>query len=437
MTPFELTLNNLAVGLAVSTACALVGTYLVLRRMALLGDAISHAVLPGLVVGFMLSGTRDLAPMLVGAVLAGLLTAVLTETLWRTARVDPDAGMGVIFTSLFALGVILLSRFHSQVDLDPGCVLYGQLEYSGFDRRAWWGLLVPRQLPGLLAIVGVNLIFIALFWKELKLTSFDPALATTLGISAGLVHHLLLALVACSTVASFESVGSILVIAMLIVPGATAHLLTDRLAPLLVVAVVCGWTATVGGYLAAIALDTEAAGMIASASGVQFGLVVLLAPRHGLVGQWLRRLRLALQIAREDTLARLYRAAESDEVVAGEVVAGEVVEGQAQPAGASRAPAVGGRLRRGTALALLRIQGLVRSGPGGLELTPDGARRAATVVRSHRLWETYLNEHLPLPLDHLHEPAHRMEHFLSEELAARIRQSLPERRTDPHGRPIP
>lgn len=430
----QISVGNVLVGLAVSTSCALVGCFLVLRRMSLLGDAISHAVLPGLVIGFMISGTRDLPPMLIGAVLAGLLTTYLTQALARRAQLDEDAGMGIVFTSLFALGVILITSYHSQVDLDPGCVLYGALETSGLDTVTILGLEPPRQLIPLSVMLLIDLVFVLVLWKELKISSFDPALATTLGLSAGLMHYVLMTLVACTTVASFEAVGSILVIAMLIVPGATAHLLTDRLGRFVMIAVGSSWVSTIGGYALADTFDTNAAGMMTVASGALFGGVVLVAPRHGLLARWTRNLRLGLRIVQEDLLSHFYRYQEREHEV--EDRPEDSSAPVPVPVDASKGTR-GSWLARKVALRVLLWRRDLEKAAGLLRLTPQGLERARQLIRTHRVWESFLQQDLDLPLDHLHEPAHRMEHYVTPELADRIVEKLEKPDRDPHGRKIP
>ncbi|MFQ5653875.1 MAG: metal ABC transporter permease [Planctomycetota bacterium] len=420
------TVWTVVVGMSAATSCALVGSYLVLRRIALLGDAISHAVLPGLVIGFMLSGSRSLLPMLGGAVVAALSTTYLTETIARRGRVAGDASMGVVFTTLFAIGVILMSRHAAQVDLDPGCVLYGQLELAAIDTVsiAVTGSEVPRTQITLTLILLANLLLLSLFWKELKITSFDPALAVTVGISATAMHYLLMTMVAATAVACFEAVGSILVIAMLIVPAATARLLTDRLATLLVAAVLVAWISAIGGYALAVHLDTSVAGMMAVVVGGEFALAALLAPRHGILAGTLRRAALALRIAEDDVLAALYRLQEAQEP---QIAAESAIPGAPEAPPARRLPRLA-----------LRIKGLLRGGPPGAEkLTSRGLARGRALVRAHRTWEVYLRERLDLPADHLHDPANRMEHYVDDSMAERILEGLEQPQKDPHGRRIP
>ncbi|MGH8015885.1 MAG: metal ABC transporter permease, partial [Candidatus Zixiibacteriota bacterium] len=225
-------------GILAASACGLIGSFLVLRQSAMLGDAISHAVLPGLALGFLITSSRGVIPMIVGAGLMGLLTAFLTEFLARTGRLYRDSSLGIVFTSLFSVGVILIAGFAGQVDLDQECVLYGEIAYTPWDTFVLGGSnLGPRAVWILGAVFLINILFISLFYKQLKITSFDPSLAKTVGISDRLWHYLLTAFVSLTVVASFESVGAILVVAMLIIPGATAFLLTQRLWLLLILSV--------------------------------------------------------------------------------------------------------------------------------------------------------------------------------------------------------
>ena len=211
-----------AAGVLSAVACALVGNFLVLRRMSMLGDAISHAVLPGLAAAFLITGSRDSLGMFLGAAVVGVLTAVLTEWIRGFGKVDEGAAMGVVFTGLFALGLIMIVQAADRVDLDPSCVLYGAIEATPLDRINVFGYDVPRVVVTLSAVLVVNLLAVVLFFKELKISAFDPALAKSLGINATLMHYLLMTLVAVTAVASFESVGNILVVAMFVVPPAAA-----------------------------------------------------------------------------------------------------------------------------------------------------------------------------------------------------------------------
>lgn len=279
-------------GVLAAASCGLLGSFLVLRRMSMLGDAISHAVLPGIVLAFVITQSRAAVPMLIGAGALGLLTAMLTEFLHRAGRLQSDASIGVTFTWLFAVGVILVSSLTGQVDLDQECVLYGEIAYVPWD--LWivggqsWG---PRPVWILGSVFFIDLLFVALCYKELKLTTFDPQLAQSLNISTRLFHYLLMTAVSLTTVAAFESVGAILVVAMLIAPGATAYLLTDRLAVMLGLAMGIGALCAIFGYLVAHWLDASIAGAMATVAGALFTLAFLFSPSHGLIARHLAQRR--------------------------------------------------------------------------------------------------------------------------------------------------
>lgn len=265
--------------IACAAACALPGSFLVLRKMSMMGDAISHAVLPGIALGFLLTGSRASMGMFVGAAVVGVLTAVFTQWVGRFGRVDRGAAMGIVFTTLFAVGLLMIVRAADHVDLDPSCVLYGAIEYVPLDTVAVMQREVPRAFLVLGCVMLLNLAAILVFFKELRLSAFDPALADALGFRAEVMHYLLMVMTAVTTVASFEAVGSIMVIAMLIVPAATARLLTNRLSTMLVVAVLLGAMAAVLGHLGAMVIpgwigfeSTSSSGMMAVMTGVIFFL---------------------------------------------------------------------------------------------------------------------------------------------------------------------
>ncbi len=280
-----------------AVACALPGTFLVLRKMSMMGDAISHAVLPGLALAFLFTGQRASLPMFVGAAIVGMLTALFTEWINRFGNVDRSASMGIVFTTFFALGLVLIVRAADHVDLDPGCVLYGAIELAPFDVASTWKIGkttvdIPRAAFVLGSVLLMNVVFVLLFLKELRICSFDPALADTLGFSSRLMHYALMTIVAITTVAAFEVVGSIIVVAMLIAPPATAQLLTDRLGSMLLMASGVAAASAVLGHIAALVVpawlgfdSTNTAGMMAVVAGVLFLLAMIFAPRHGLIAR--------------------------------------------------------------------------------------------------------------------------------------------------------
>jgi len=269
-------------GILAASACGLIGSFLVLRKNAMLGDAISHAILPGLVLAFLITSSRGVIPMVIGAGLMGLFTAYLSGLLGRTGRLYQDAALGVTFTFLFAVGVILVSIFTGKIDLDQECVLYGEIAYVPWDVLVIGGQNYgPRATWILGGVFLANLGFIILFFRQLKLCSFDPQMARAVGINERLWHYLLMTMVSLTVVAAFESVGAILVVAMLIIPGATAHLLTSRLSVMLVLAVGIGIASAIGGFYGASYFDSSIAGFMAVAGGVVFGLVLVVNAVRG------------------------------------------------------------------------------------------------------------------------------------------------------------
>ena len=406
-------------GAATNVACALVGCFLVLRRMSMMGDALSHAVLPGLVVAYLLSHSLDIIPLFLGAAAVGLLTTFLIQTLHQYARVPSDASMGVVFTSLFALGVVLVKKCVSG-HFDIACVYEGSLELVVLSDSVA-GL--PRPLFTTLVVLLMNVLVLIFLWKELKLSSFDPALATTMGLSATAMHYLLMTLVAITTVASFEAVGSILVVAMLIVPAATAHLLTDRLSIMVVLSAAIGVAAAFLGCLAANYWDTNIAGMMTVAVGFLYALAVFFSPRYGVCSVLVNNLKMSLRVLREDMLGMLYRVEELDNT-------------KHLTTSEARSAIGGGWLARWSVTTLLRDRQISRAG-AQLVLTELGRKEARQLVRSHRLWETYLVKHLGMPLDHVHQPAHRVEHYIDEQLQQELEAELDASGQDPHGRQIP
>jgi manganese/zinc/iron transport system permease protein len=240
-------------GFLVVLTCGVLGNFLLLRRMSLVGDAISHSILPGLAIAYLLSGSRSPWVMFVGALGAGLVTAALMELIQRNTRIKQDAAMGVVFSTMFALGVIIISRYAGKVDLDADCVLYGELGFVSLDTSpgaTGWMAVVPMPVIIMSIVSVLVLALIGIFYKELLVTTFDPALAATLGLRPALMHYALMGALSVVVVSAFRAVGAILVVAMLILPGATAYLLVRRLpAMLLLSALHAALSAILGMHL--------------------------------------------------------------------------------------------------------------------------------------------------------------------------------------------
>ncbi|MCR9294248.1 MAG: metal ABC transporter permease [bacterium] len=422
-----------AAGVLCAVASALVGNFLVLRKLSMLGDAVSHAVLPGLAVAFFLSSSRSSLPMFLGAVVVGVLTALFTEWIRGFGKVDEGASMGVVFTSLFALGLVMIVQAADRVDLDAGCVLYGAIELTPLDTLAVGNWQIPRAVVVLAIVALINLLFVVVFFKELKLSAFDPALATTMGVSATWMHYMLMILVAVTAVASFESVGNILVVAMLIVPPATAYLLTDRLGIMIMLSVVIAALGAVLGHLGALMVpgwfgfrSTTTAGMMAVCVGLLFLLAVLFAPHQGVLIKWLRRRALSIQILSDDIVAYLFRREERG------------LQPQASRAELADQLLTGGFMYRFSLWRLRRRREIDSMDAGNsYRLTDDGRDRARRLVRSHRLWEQYLVSEVGMEADRIHDPAERLEHFTDRQLREELEQATEQPTRDPHGAIVP
>jgi manganese/zinc/iron transport system permease protein len=286
---FSLHVDIQIIAVVVAVACALPGVFLVLRRMALMSDAISHAILLGIVLAFFVTEDLSSPLLIIAAAATGVLTVSLVELIHRTGLVREDAAIGIVFPALFSGGVILISRFAGDVHLDTDAVLLGELAFAPLDRLAIFGYELPKSLWVMGGILLINLIFIGLFYKELKLTTFDVGLAAALGFSPTLIHYGLMTIVSITAVGAFDAVGSILVVALMIAPPATAYLLTDRLSYLLGLSALIGVIAAIAGYWLAHFLDASIGGSMATMAGVLFLLTFLLAPDRGIIAIALRR----------------------------------------------------------------------------------------------------------------------------------------------------
>lgn len=446
------------IGALAAMACALPGCFLLLRKQSLMGDAISHTSLLGVVGAFfvshwlveakVISPTTELSvrhvAMCVGAIVVGVLSAWLTESLQKLGNVESGAALGVVFTSLFALGLLLIRAFADNVHIDLDCVLYGEIVTAPMETVGKSG--VPRAVIVNGFVLLINLLLTILLFKELRLSAFDPALATTLGIPAQTMHYGLMGLTAMTLVAAFESVGSILVIAMLIIPPATAYLLTDRLPRMIGLSLLIGAISAALGHVSALTLpplisrsigiadvqDASSAGMMAAAAGFLFVLAMLLGPRYGLAVRVWHRLLLKLRIASEDVLGQLYRMEETAPRVIADADSSDV----RQRTSWHRYITTHSWKSR-IATWLLMRRGWLTGSHSDARLTDIGREAARTLVRSHRLWESFLAKHFLLGEGRFHESAEQVEHFLDPELLAELDHDLDRPGVDPHGRAIP
>lgn len=382
-------------GLLVSLSLGLIGCFLVVRGTALLGDALSHSVLPGIVIGFLIGGSLHSPWILVGATVMGLVAATLIHSVHTQSRVKEDASLGIVFTAMFALGVVMINRYAGQADLDPGCVLYGNIEAFVLQPEAIW--------PMAGTFVGIVLLLV-LFYRQLLVSTFDPALAISLGIRAGLVHYGLMAVLSLAVVTSFEAVGAILAVALLIMPGATARLWTDRMPRMLAIACVHAVVATLLGYWLShrSVINTSASGAISLAGFVLFLLSWMLSPNAGLVTRMVSRRKLAHMIATENLLKTIGELADR---AGGNAVPEAALAGELHVARSS----LSSRLSRAFR------SGWLKRDRGDVSLTAEGQAESTRLTRAHLLWEQYLQEQMGIAPDHVHDAAEWIEHHLTHE----------------------
>ncbi|MDZ7705870.1 MAG: metal ABC transporter permease [Trueperaceae bacterium] len=294
------------VGAFVGVASSLVGTFLVLRKSSMLSDAISHAILLGIVLVYLITGNQYSPFFLVGSALAGVATVALSELLARSRRVKSDAAIGLVYPLLFAVAVVLINVYARDVHIDAHAVLLGEIGFVWLDTTVVGGLELPSSLLNIGIITLVNLLFIVVFYKELKLTSFDPALAAALGFAPGVLYYALLGLTSLTAVTAFDAVGAVLLVAFVIIPPSTAYLLTDKLWRMLLYGAGVGVGSSLLGYPLALALDVSIGGMMACVAGLFLVVAFLVSPRYGLIAQEIRRHQQQRKNARRMLLVHLY-----------------------------------------------------------------------------------------------------------------------------------
>jgi ABC-type Mn2+/Zn2+ transport system permease subunit/Mn-dependent DtxR family transcriptional regulator len=395
----------------VGVVCGVLGCFIVLRNMALIGDALSHAILPGVVVGFWVAGHSVLA-FFTGSVLAGLVTAVLITWLQRNVKTKDDSAIGIVFSVMFALGIIGISWLTRRegVHLDMKDFLFGNVLGVSDD---------DLKLTGLICLyVVLSVIF---FYRYLMLTTFQSVVARTMGISTGAVHYFLMLLLSFTVVAALQSVGVILVVAMLIIPASTALLLSQRLRTVLFIAAAVGLVSTSSGLFLAIVWDTTPGPMMTLTAAACYVLAALFARKRGLLYRWYHRMMKRKNIHLEDVLKACVALHEgglcSDE---------EIIQKTGFSASYVR-----------SALKKLAQKGLVQ--PEGDHYCPTqrGIEYGYRLIRAHRVWETYMVEKMGQNKAHIHPIAERYEHLLPEEFIAEVEADLGHPETDPHGSLIP
>jgi manganese/zinc/iron transport system permease protein len=418
-------------------ACALVGNFLVLRKLSLIGDALSHAVLPGIAASFLWFGSRSPWVALLGAGLIGVLSVWLIEVVRGLGRIEESAAIGVVFTALFALGIVMISRVE-HVDLDPSCVLYGNLETIVLET-----ITTPLgEIPSVVLELGCIGLFNALctlvFWKWWTLSTFDTTLAKAQGVPVRFLSYLLASMVAMTCVVCFRAVGNILVVAMLIVPSAIAWMLTNRMQSMVFCSLLVAIASSVVGHLLAISLphllgfkSANSAAMVAVVSGCFLVLAIFVGPKQGLIWRWLHQRELLRRILAEDILALLYRHVEAQ--------GSENLSAADQALSIER---ISSKLQAPSQAILSALSDLAAkrwvSGQGkSWNLTQSGYQQAQVLIRTHRLWEHYLREETGISDPRLHASAESLEHYTSSQLRESLGQFTGGPTVDPHGKQIP
>lgn len=409
----------LAGSMLLGLCCGLMGAFLVVRKLALMGDALSHAVLPGVALGFLWGMTKNPVAIFAGAVGAGLLGAVVVQWIRGTTKHREDAALGFVLSSFFGMGIVLFSMIQNL----PGGAKSG-LDGFMFGQAAALGPEDVWLLGGVTLLALGSVLF---FYKEYVLTSFDEGFARSLGWPVKLYHYSLMLLLAFAIVSALQAVGVVLVSAMLVIPAAAAFLLTDRMGAMLAWSAGFGLLAgAAGAFFSFTGRNLPTGPFMVLAAAALFVLALLFAPRHGILGRLWRRQSRAARIRRENMLKAIYHVME-DGGFREEVVA---VEGVAER---RRETASGAQREIGE----LQRAGLATEAGGRVAFTPEGWQRACEIVRNHRLWELYLTNAAQLAPDHVHDAAEVIEHVLGDETVRRLERRLNYARRDPHGKLIP
>ena len=395
------------------------GSFALLRRQSLLGDALAHAALPGVCIAYLITGTKSPLPLFLGALIAGLLGSLLILATVRWSRIKEDSAIGIVLSVFFGIGIVLLTYIQklpagNQSGLDK--FLFGQA-----------ATLVEDDLKVMAVLGAIVVAFVLIFYKEFKLLSFDREFGSSLGLPMRRMEVLLTLLLVVVVVVGLQTVGVVLIVATLITPAAAARQWTDRLGSMLLLSAGIGATAGAAGSLVSASMAKLPTGpVIVLVSSSVLIVSLLLAPRRGILWARLRERQVAERIRRENLLKDLYllgeRKADWETALTWPHLMG--VRGQ-----------TGGELSRSARP--LVAQGLAERIGDTLRLTDAGRQEAEQVVRKHRIWEVYLSRRLELPSDHVHRDAEAMEHALTEAAVTDLEEALGFPTVDPHGSPIP
>lgn len=394
----------------VGLSCGVLGVFIVLRRMSMIGDALSHSILPGVVFAFLIFG-YNAGGFFLGAVVAGIITALGITWAEHGVKTKGDAAIGIVFTAMFSIGVIGISWLSQSegVHLDLKDFLFGNV--LGVSNEDLWLTL---------AISMYVIFMIVVFYRALFISTFQPMIAAAMGVPVTFIHYMIMILLSFTVVSALQTVGVILVVALLITPASTALLWTDRLKYVLVLSAVFGIASSVLGLAMAIILDSPPGPVMVLVATVLYIFSAVFAYRKGLLYKYLRRIKLNQRIYKEDIIKSIFRHENE----------------KPNPADIAE------KLNLSETKVRRYIQGLMRKGvitqiQPHLELSQAGEIMALKLIRAHRLWETYLVDKLHLSPDQIHDEAENYEHFLSDELLDEVDELLGSPESDPHGSPIP
>ncbi len=407
--------------LLLGIGCGVLGSFMVVRKLALAGDALAHGVLPGVVLGFLWNLTKDPLHLFVGAVISGMLSMAVVTVLKRTTKLKQDAILGIVLSGFFAIGTCLLTMgFGLEAGHKAGLdhFMFGQaaaLDHLDIQAMSW--------------VTGVSLVIVALLYPKFLLLSFDQAFASSLGLPVRFLHQLMMLLLTFSVVVALQAVGVVLVSAMLVTPAASAYLLTKRFHIMLVWAAGFGMlSGAVGALLSFLGSGLPTGPLMVLSASAIFTIVFCFSPQQGIVIKHFRHVNRQRRVVLENLLKAVYHASERDAHTSDGMTLLDLAKVKRQTLDTIQQD-VGGLVRRG--LATLSHDGDV------LYLTDAGMSRAAQLVRNHRLWELYLTNAADYAADHVHDDAERIEHILGEATVRDLERRLDFPSVDPHGSPIP
>ncbi len=401
--------------------CGVMGSFIVVRKLALVGDALSHAVLPGVALGFLWNTSKDPVAIFIGATIAGLIGTAAVGAIKHTTKLKEDAALGLVLAAFFSVGICMVTMIQRLPTGNKSGVdkfLFGQAAALG-----------ANDVKLMAIITVVTLLVIGLFYKQFLVTSFDAGFARVTGVPVQVMHYTLMLMLAFAVVIALQAVGVVLVSAMLITPAAAAYLLTDRLHRMLILAAIFGMASgAAGAFMSFLGPSLPTGPFMVLGGSAVFGAAFLFAPQHGVIMRWWRRRSRSLRVQRENTLKSIYHVLEARDFKPEGVTAKELAEKRRETL-----EDILGQLRELRRHDLATLQDDEQT----VFLTPDGWQRACAIVRNHRLWELYLTNAAQVAADHVHEDAEKIEHVLGEDVVRQLEKRLNYATHDPHGKLIP